>query len=199
MFARKGTSAATMQDVAAEAGLSAGAIYRYYPSKEDLVRAVFKQLRDENEELFSKAAAGATTPLETLLNSGRVVRERLRSESSREATIVQLEAILDDARRSEELVAEGRQLRRAYLALTERVFRQAQMTGELDPDLDTQGLAAMLLACMVGVQVLALEVEDVREMEPVLQVIADMLRRFAPKPLGEAGVREAEPLLERTL
>jgi AcrR family transcriptional regulator len=182
MFARKGIGAATMQDVAAEAGLSAGAIYRYYPSKDILLRAIYAQLRAENEALFTLAAQGATSPLETLLNTGRVVGERLRSESVREGNILQLEAILDDARRSDDLVAESRQLRRAYLALTERVLRQAQITGGLDPEIDTQGLAIMFLACMIGVQVLALEVEDAREMEPVLQVFTEMLRRFAPKP-----------------
>ena len=185
MFAHKGIGAATMQDVAAEAGLSAGAIYRYYSSKDELLKAVFAQLRAENEALFTQASLGATSPLETLLNTGRVVGERLRSGSVREANILQLEAILDDARRSDELVAESKQLRRAYLALTERVLRQAQITGGLDPDIDTQGLAILFLACMIGVQVLALEVEDAVEMEPVLQVITEMLRRFAPKPIAD--------------
>ena len=107
-----------------------------------------------------------------------------------------MEAILDDARRSDELVAESRQLRRAYLALTERVLRQAQLTGGLDPDIDTQGLAIMFLACMIGVQVLALEVEDAVEMEPVLQVITEMLRRFAPKPTADDICLEPVFLLE---
>ena len=196
MFARKGIGAATMQDVATEAGLSAGAIYRYYPSKDELLRAVFEQIRAENEALFTQASLGAASPLETLLNTGRVVGERLRSESVREANILQLEAILDDARRSDELVAESRQLRRAYLALTERVLRQAQLTGGLDPDIDTQGLAIMFLACMIGVQVLALEVEDAVEMEPVLQVITEMLRRFAPKPAADDIGLEPVFLLE---
>jgi TetR/AcrR family transcriptional regulator, transcriptional repressor of aconitase len=196
MFARKGIGAATMQDVATEAGLSAGAIYRYYPSKDVLLKAIFARLRAENEALFTQASLGSASPIETLLNTGRVVGERLRGGSVREANILQLEAILDDARRSDELVAESRQLRRAYLALTERVLRQAQLTGGLDPDIDTQGLAVMFLACMIGVQVLALEVEDAMEMEPVLQVITEMLRRFAPKPAIDDIGMEPVPVLE---
>lgn len=38
-FARQGFHETSMQDVFAEAGLSAGAVYRYFPSKADLVRA----------------------------------------------------------------------------------------------------------------------------------------------------------------
>jgi AcrR family transcriptional regulator len=196
MFARKGISAATMQDVAAEAGLSAGAIYRYYPSKDVLLRAIFDRLRAENEALFLQASIGSASPIETLLNSGRVVGERLRGEGVREANILQLEAILDDARRSDEFVAESRQLRRGYLALTERVLRQAQATGGLDPALDTQGLAVMFMACMVGVQVLALEVEDAVEMEPVLHVFTEMLRRLAPPSAEGGAVAEQQPQTE---
>jgi TetR/AcrR family transcriptional regulator, transcriptional repressor of aconitase len=196
MFARKGIAAATMQDVASEAGLSAGAIYRYYASKDELLRAIFEQLRSENEALFLEARIGSSSPLETLLNAGRVVGGRLRGEGVREANILQLEAILDDARRSDELVAESRQLRRGYLALTERVLRLAQATGGLDPTLDTQGLAVLFMACMVGVQVLALEVEDAVEMEPVLNVFSEMLRRLAPPPKAVCEEPVPEPAAE---
>ena len=39
-FARQGFHATSMQDVFAESGLSAGAVYRYFPSKGDLVRTI---------------------------------------------------------------------------------------------------------------------------------------------------------------
>ncbi|MFI6869114.1 TetR/AcrR family transcriptional regulator [Nocardia sp. NPDC050406] len=39
-FSRKGLHAATMQDVFAEAGLSAGAVYRYFKSKDDIITAL---------------------------------------------------------------------------------------------------------------------------------------------------------------
>src|SRR5690348_95317 len=38
-FSRNGFHATTMADVIAESGLSAGAVYRYFPGKADLVRA----------------------------------------------------------------------------------------------------------------------------------------------------------------
>ncbi|MFF0493572.1 TetR/AcrR family transcriptional regulator [Nocardia sp. NPDC004068] len=39
-FARKGFHATSMQDVFAESGLSAGAVYRYFKSKDDLIAAL---------------------------------------------------------------------------------------------------------------------------------------------------------------
>lgn len=52
LFARKGFDGATMQEVARAAGLSAGAIYRYYPSKDGLIRAVFELTLTQSRGLF---------------------------------------------------------------------------------------------------------------------------------------------------
>jgi len=40
VFVRQGFERATMQEIASEAGISAGAIYRYFPSKESLITSV---------------------------------------------------------------------------------------------------------------------------------------------------------------
>ncbi len=160
VFARSGCAQATMQDVAAEAGLSVGAIYRYYPGKEQLVRAVFDRISESTRSLFGRAAEAAESPADILRNAGRVILERFKEEPTREETILVLEAILSDARRSDELVAGQRQLRDAYLFLTERLFRQAQELGALDPTIDTDGLALLFVSLMVGIHVLSLEVKD---------------------------------------
>src|ERR1019366_6037828 len=39
-FVRNGFHATSMQDVLAEAALSAGAVYRYFPSKDDIIAAI---------------------------------------------------------------------------------------------------------------------------------------------------------------
>src|SRR3989304_6147095 len=46
-FAQKGYHQTTMQDIASEAGISAGAIYRYFPGKE----AVLKAINDRSQEI----------------------------------------------------------------------------------------------------------------------------------------------------
>jgi len=38
-FARKGFHPSTMQDICSEAGLSAGAVYRYFASKEEIIQS----------------------------------------------------------------------------------------------------------------------------------------------------------------
>ena len=181
MLARKGVAVATMQDVALEAGLSVGAIYRYYPSKDNLVRAVFERIKNNTRSLFARAAEQSDSPEEMLRNAGLVIAERFQQEPTREETILVVESILADARRSDELVAGERQLRDAYSFLTERFFRQAQRKGVLDPDIDSEGLALLFVSLMVGLHVMSLETQDSLELTPVIAVVNEMLLRFAPQ------------------
>ncbi|WP_322796046.1 helix-turn-helix domain-containing protein [Tepidiforma sp.] len=51
VFSEKGVAGATMAEIAREAGLSAGAIYRYFASKEDLARGCL----DASAEAVNKA------------------------------------------------------------------------------------------------------------------------------------------------
>jgi hypothetical protein len=74
---------------------------------------------------------------------------------------------------------------------TERLFRQAQELGALDPTIDTGGLALLFVSLMVGIHVLSLEVKDAVELEPLLGVVDEMLRRLSPQPCEDLdGVDE---------
>ena len=59
LFASRGIEKTTMADVAAEAGISTGAIYRYFPGKEALLAAGFeREMRDSAGPV--ERAAGAS-------------------------------------------------------------------------------------------------------------------------------------------
>lgn len=49
LFRRKGFDATTMRDIAQEAGLSLGAAYHYFPSKDALVMAYYEWTQSEHE------------------------------------------------------------------------------------------------------------------------------------------------------
>lgn len=53
-FSRQGFHATSMQDVFAESGLSAGAVYRYFPSKADLVRTTAEGIAGTAEDAFQE-------------------------------------------------------------------------------------------------------------------------------------------------
>lgn len=52
VFAEKGFAAARTEDIAARAGISKGALYLYFPTKEDLFRAVVRETVVPNVEAF---------------------------------------------------------------------------------------------------------------------------------------------------
>lgn len=56
-FVRNGFHRTSMQDVFAEAGRSAGAVYRYFPKKEDMILGVAAQNLDDVTEVLRTALA----------------------------------------------------------------------------------------------------------------------------------------------
>ncbi|WP_169738835.1 TetR/AcrR family transcriptional regulator [Jiangella gansuensis] len=53
-FSQQGFHATSMQDVFAESGLSAGAVYRYFPSKADLVRTTAEGIAGIADDVFQQ-------------------------------------------------------------------------------------------------------------------------------------------------
>lgn len=59
-FVRAGFQGASMQQICAEAGMSPGALYRYFPSKEAIVEAIAVADRSKDAEFLSLIEDGAT-------------------------------------------------------------------------------------------------------------------------------------------
>jgi AcrR family transcriptional regulator len=74
VFAEKGFAAARLDDIAARAGVSKGALYLYFETKEDLFRAVVDQAIAPNLEGVWTAIAAHPGPLPDLLRTlaGRI-------------------------------------------------------------------------------------------------------------------------------
>lgn len=61
-FARNGFHATSMQDVLKEVGLSAGAVYRYFRGKDELIRAIVSEVLSEIRDIFESAARQTPPP-----------------------------------------------------------------------------------------------------------------------------------------
>jgi AcrR family transcriptional regulator len=184
VFARKGCAVATMQDVAAEAGLSVGALYTYFPGKDDLVAAVFDGIGRRTSALFGRAFDGDVEPAKLLRSAGLILEERLMEPLTRDETILVMEGILADSRNSTASLGSGRQLRDVYVFLTERLFQKAQDDGALDQSIDARGLASLFVSLMVGIHILRLEFGEALELRPLLAAVDEMLLRMAPDSGG---------------
>lgn len=74
-FVRNGFHHTSMQDVFAEAGKSAGAVYRYFPRKEDMIEGVAAQNLDDVTEVLRTALGGTDGEREI----GQVMAELLEA------------------------------------------------------------------------------------------------------------------------
>ncbi|HEY9329312.1 MAG TPA: helix-turn-helix domain-containing protein [Streptomyces sp.] len=81
-FARDGFHATSMQDVFKEVGLSAGAVYRYFGGKEDLIAAIAGEAVGGVREAFERAARVSPPPTPDVL-IGRVVRTLFGDDAAR--------------------------------------------------------------------------------------------------------------------
>jgi len=65
-FGRRGYEATTIRDIASAAGLSTGAVYRSFGSKEDLLLSIMSSYSEKVKDVWSTALNAASSPLEKL-------------------------------------------------------------------------------------------------------------------------------------
>jgi AcrR family transcriptional regulator len=179
VFVRKGITASTMQDIASEAGMSAGAIYRYFPGKDQLVQAVFEYCREENRALF-EGGPPEGSPLDAFLMIGRAVWDEFGEHGVRDRYAVRLAAVLAGSREDDPLGVEMRRMHTELLERLEAFLRQIQEAGELRQDIDARALALMILSCVQGLRMLFVEFDEEIETEGVYEILTRMLRGFMP-------------------
>ncbi|MFS8200118.1 TetR/AcrR family transcriptional regulator [Streptomyces sp. CWNU-52B] len=75
-FTRNGFHATSMQDVLKEVNLSAGAVYRYFSGKDELIAAIVTEVLGDIREAFEEAARHTPPPPPDVL-VGRVVTQVL--------------------------------------------------------------------------------------------------------------------------
>jgi AcrR family transcriptional regulator len=183
VFVQKGFTAATMHDIAAEAGVSAGSIYRYFESKEDLIRAVTIECEAGYATLFGAPTDGATSPHEILTTAGHEVWRTVSAPEQQDQTILNLESTLV-ATRNPEVRAALAQAMRSTHALLVRLIARAQQRGELAADVDAGALATFLNAATQGMQTLALQLGDEVDPETVWTVLVQLLDGIRPEEVA---------------
>ena len=187
MFARRGVESTTMQEIAGEADLSAGAIYRYFPSKEHLLRGVFADCTEQNRASFAQATARADSPCDAIEDIGRSAWDELKSPGFKDGIMLTLETTLAAARQPEELGAARREMLRALIEMLAGLVGEAQRAGEIDAGVDARALATTMLACHLGSGLLALQLEDEVDPDSVFDVISQLLRTLAPRGMQLTG------------
>jgi AcrR family transcriptional regulator len=180
VFVRKGINSSTMQDIASEAGLSAGAIYRYFDGKEQLVRAVFEHCREQNRELFEAVRTPGGSPFEGFFAVGRAVWDEFKEPGIRDQYAVRLAATVVASRPDDPLQLEMRGMHGEVLEQIAQFVEQIKATGEFPEDVDADSLALTMLSCVQGLRMLFVEFDGEINTEGVYDMLGRMLRGLRP-------------------
>lgn len=150
-FVRRGFHAASMQDILAEAGLSAGCVYRYFRSKDEIVCAIADAaLVDLTEALRDIFEAPVPPPLDEVVGRFLSGRPPLDGTAASARLMLQIwgEAALNPA--LAERFAVTYHAWRDFLArLVETYQRSGRVTSAVPADQITQALIALLQGAMV--------------------------------------------------
>jgi AcrR family transcriptional regulator len=147
-FARDGFHATSMDNIVAECGLSAGAVYRYFNSKDELIAAVIDSNLSTADELFADLLADDAIPspaytvtvvIDAIIDRG-THHPVTGIDTTRIAIQVWAESLCDPA-----TAARTQQTFRRFAQHYAEVARRWQAAGHLPADADPTHVGAVLL------------------------------------------------------
>jgi AcrR family transcriptional regulator len=151
VFSTKGMKSATMADVALRAGISPGAIYRYFASKHDLARLCMSDAAQMVKSRWVAPLAPGEDPLQGIMELSRLTFELLSTPAERANTILMLERILSAVRENDESTLHMFHEENAdAVAGVREHFAAARENGEVPADLDPRLFAEAMLSFYWG-------------------------------------------------
>ncbi len=146
-FLRNGFHNTSMQDVIAEAGLSVGAVYRYFRSKNEIIAAIAGSYATELRAVTGALAADRTLGLDEVME--RVVE--LVDENTGPDGVLRLAVqVWAEALRDPAVGALAEDIYVTIRGNFVQLARRAVETGELPADADPEGVGAALFSLLLG-------------------------------------------------
>ncbi len=175
VFSRKGIQPATMAEIADAAGVSAGAIYRYFPNKEALAAACMADNAEEMLDDWQRKAEGDLDPISVFNEIARQSFEEIEAEAAEDLTRLMLENTLSASRSSDPAVREAiRGHHEVIIGGLDLALRRAQEAGQLPATIPSNHLAAALFAFYMGARMarlLAPETDTAAQLEAVRMLL----------------------------
>jgi AcrR family transcriptional regulator len=167
VIARKGIADATMNAIAAEAGIAKGTLYAYFRDRDELLTKTAARAYERLVEELDAAFGAAGTLAERL--SGVVLRQLHFFDQHRELFRAYLALSNRDG-------AALRKSKQVYVERVEQLFRDASTRGEIR-DVDPHELASMFIDCVRGVVLRRIEQKSKTSREEQAALVVDLLLR----------------------
>ncbi|WP_433598993.1 TetR/AcrR family transcriptional regulator [Nocardia sp. CA-135953] len=158
-FARKGFYETSMQDIFTESGLSAGAVYRYFKSKNDIIAALATDTMVELRATMTRAIR--SDPLPTPAQFVQLIAEYIVAHSGPAGPVRLAPQAWALALVHEEAAV---YIKDAVRAMRDRWFEYVErmvQVGWLPPDADVRAVAMALIGLVPGFMLQHLIVSDV--------------------------------------
>jgi AcrR family transcriptional regulator len=146
-FAREGFHATSMAEIIAESGLSAGSVYRYYKSKDELIAAIVEHYIS-SLAVFRQINQNSADPAEVIASAIQLLSARIDDHGDPFSRM--LPQILSEVARNP---TAREQIQRVYGDLLDffaEVVRRAQAMGSMRADLDPVGVSRVMLSLGQG-------------------------------------------------
>ena len=150
-FSRKGLHQSTIEDIRLAAGLSRGAVYHYFKTKEDIIDAIRQRSERQAEAIYAGAAEAddAESRLLSLIDATLSNMVSPRSvEANRLAMFLWAESLVNKRIMDAQLPSF-----KPYLDNLAEAIGQAQEVGRLNPGLDPQAAARVIAGALMGLQI----------------------------------------------
>ena len=140
----------SLNEIAEAAGLTRSALYRYFPSREQLTREVFARCFDSSRRVLEQVFEQSGSPTQALRSLIERSAASYRQEGAREGMILNLQAALATATGATATPVIDRAVVDEAIGLADR----AREASELRADVEPVGVALLVLSTLQGLQML---------------------------------------------
>ncbi len=179
VFARRGYEGASFAELIAESGLTKGAFYFHFSSKQELALETMRHKQQQLVEAITAALPATTSALERLAG---LLRARARALDTDESLwcVLRLGAELGRVRGP---TSEYSRLNEWPIELFADLVRQGQVAGSIRADLDPRATGEAIFATIVGMDTLALQLTGGTDLAARTEGLLDVLRLgLTPRP-----------------
>ncbi|MFF4911079.1 ScbR family autoregulator-binding transcription factor [Streptomyces sp. NPDC001260] len=187
MFDLKGYANATLIDIADAAGVTKGALYFHFSSKEDLAEAVRRRGQSLVSEALRSVADSRRTPLQALVDLTHWLAWALLDDPALRAAF----RITGERAVNDRPAATG--LHQTCIAAGRHLLRQAQAAGELRRSAAEEGAETLVDAALCGIEVLARGGMTYDELSGRINALWDLMLPVLVPPGTETRYRTTAP------
>ena len=191
LFLAQGYDRTTMREIAAEAGVSTGAIYVYFQTKSAMLQSLCaEETASERTALLAamRAVAPGEDPLAVGLGAG--FRRYVEASGAERRDHARLNLLLQyEATRDPAFAGTMREMITSWQAVIVELMREERAAGRLRDDVDLRVLATILVALPFGLETLDLLGDGELDWGLLVGTLGGLLRRgLDPAPVLAEGL-----------